>query len=181
MLCHEDWLVIIEKDKILFFSLKDSLCVLKGDLKGNFHGLACSPSGGFFSILETPANTYLVTIRNQEMVGKIVINRNKARRGKDETMHLSYKDDCVFIVDSNNHRLFKVNVLNGHVRQTGYLGSNLGQFNSPTGVMVDEEEAILVADSRNNRLLVFSMDLKIVKVVLSNVRMYHYLLLSQCR
>ena len=167
MLCYEDWLVIVEKDKILFFSLKDSLCVLKGNLKGNFHGLTCSLSGDFFSILETPANTYLVTIRNQEMVGKIVINRNKAKRGKDETMHLGYKDDCVLIVDSTNHRLFKVNVLNGRVQQTGYLGSNLGQFNNPTGVMVDEEEAILVADSRNNRLLVFSKDLKIIKVVLS--------------
>ena len=109
------------------------------------------------------------------MVGKIVINRNKAKRGKDETMHLGYKDDCVLIVDSTNHRLFKVNVLNGHVQQTGYLGSNLGQFNNPTGVMVDEEEAILVADSRNNRLLVFSKDLKIIKVVLSKLQrsMYH--------
>ena len=104
-------------------------------------------------------------------MGKIIINRNKARRGKDEIMNLSFKDHWVFIVDSTNHRLIKVNVLNAQVHQTGYLGSNLGQFNSPSGVMLDEEEAIMVADTRNNRLLVFSKDLKIVKVVLSELRM----------
>lgn len=177
MLCHEDWLIVIEKENIFFFSLKNSLCVLKGGLKGNFHGLAFSPSGDLFSILETPANTYLATIRNQRIVGKIIINRNKARRGKDETMHLGCKDHWVFIVDSTNHRLVKVNVLNCQVHQTGYLGSNLGQFNSPSGIMLDEEEAIIVADSRNNRLLVFSKDLKIVKVVLFELKMKHLLCL----
>ena len=94
------------------------------------------------------------------------MKRNKPRAVQDETMYLGYTDNHVFVVDSNNHRLFKVNLHSGLVSQTGYLGSNLGQFNNPTGVMVDEEEALLVADSRNNRLNVFSKDLKMVKVVL---------------
>lgn len=165
MLCHEDWLFIIEYDRILFYSLKDSLCVQKGNLKGYFHGLACSPSGDLFSIQETPANTLLVTIRNQKIVQDIVMKRNKPRAVQDETMYLGYTDNHVFVVDSNNHRLFKVNLRSGLVSQTGYLGSNLGQFNNPTGVMVDEEEALLVADSRNNRLNVFSKDLKMVKIM----------------
>ena len=165
ILCQEELLVIIEKDQITFFSLKASTCVYKDKLKGNFQGLACSQSGDIFTVQEGVANSYMVTIRNQEIVGKIIINRNKTRSVcKDKASFIDYKDDHVFVVDSNNHRLFKINVHDGSFEQTGYLGNNFGQFNNPTGVMVDEEEAILVADRRNNRLLVFGRDLKIVKV-----------------
>ena len=48
---------------------------------------------------------------------------------------------------------------------SGYLGSKLGQFKHPTGMLADDVGNVLVADSGNNRLLVYTEEGKFLRVM----------------
>ena len=52
----------------------------------------------------------------------------------------------------------------------GKRGDKEGEFRDPTGIVVDDLGTMLVSDSRNNRIQVFSNDLEYVGTATIQVR-----------
>jgi len=81
---------------------------------------------------------------------------------------LSTDETYLFIADSDNQRIVKMNVSTGHIQnvvpagtsaiQRHEKGSDPGQFNKPTAVLVTNAGELYVADSGNSRIQVFGMD-----------------------
>ncbi|OKP89213.1 fibronectin type III domain-containing protein [Paenibacillus sp. P32E] len=65
-------------------------------------------------------------------------------------------DGNVYVADSKNHRIQKLNVASGvwseWKKSGGGTGSGLGEFNEPSGVAVDGDGNVYVADSKNHRI-----------------------------
>ena len=79
---------------------------------------------------------------------------------------ITVSNEHVFITDIGLHALLKFD-RNSYelVIRTGTQGSEDGQFSSPSGLCIDYSGDILVADSGNNRVSVFSNDL----IFISNI------------
>ena len=65
-------------------------------------------------------------------------------------------DDKAVVTDFNNHRLLVVKSDLNTAQFLGKEGSEDGMFMRPNGVAVDEEGNFIVADSRNDRVQIFS-------------------------
>ena len=70
--------------------------------------------------------------------------------------HLAYSQGKVYITDQGLHKILLVDLASQQQDVTGYLGTELGQFKKPTGIITDQVGNLLVIDRGNNRLLVFS-------------------------
>ena len=69
--------------------------------------------------------------------------------------------ECIFVTDTWNHALFQFRKKDfKFINRTGTIGDKEGQLNSPRGICIDTNGDVLVADSDNNRLSVFSKHLK---------------------
>jgi DNA-binding beta-propeller fold protein YncE len=64
-------------------------------------------------------------------------------------------DGNVYVADSGNNRIVKINAAGKWVSSFGTLGTGPGQFNIPADVAVDPSGNIYVADSRNQRVQKF--------------------------
>jgi sugar lactone lactonase YvrE len=64
----------------------------------------------------------------------------------------------VYVVDSSYHRIQKFTADGEFVAGWGGLGSENGEFYSPSGIAVDGDDNIIVADFNNNRVEKFSSD-----------------------
>ena len=63
------------------------------------------------------------------------------------------------MADELNHRIQQFNVQTGNfVKSFGKRGTRDGEFQSPLGVCVDDEGRVIVADYRNYRVQVLSLD-----------------------
>ena len=65
-------------------------------------------------------------------------------------------DDKAVVTDFNNHRLLVVKSDLNTAQFLGKEGTEDGMFMRPNGVAVDEEGNFIVADSRNDRVQIFS-------------------------
>ena len=66
-------------------------------------------------------------------------------------------EDNLFIVDSRNHRIQKVNKETGaFLGKFGSFGTGDGQLNAPWGIALDNEGYVYVADHKNDRVQKFS-------------------------
>lgn len=73
-----------------------------------------------------------------------------------EPMGITVLGDDIIVVDSNNHRLLRIDE-NGEVLQIiGKAGHGHGEFLKPTAVVTDKENQIYVADSGNSRIQKFN-------------------------
>ncbi|GGA04150.1 hypothetical protein GCM10008018_57590 [Paenibacillus marchantiophytorum] len=67
-----------------------------------------------------------------------------------------YKADILYVADSSNHRIQKLDIAAGTwsewKKSDGKPGSGLGEFSDPKGLAVDKWGNLYVADSRNNRI-----------------------------
>ena len=82
---------------------------------------------------------------------------------------LTYSLGTVYITDLGLHKMYMVNIVTREQTATGYMGSKEGQVRRPTGLIGDDLGNILVADSENDRLVVFKKDGHFVKVIGSEV------------
>ena len=75
-------------------------------------------------------------------------------------MGLTVSNEHVFITDIKLHALLQFD-RNSYevVMRTGIKGSENGQFNHPQGLCIDYSGDVLVADSDNSRVYIFSKDL----------------------
>ena len=64
----------------------------------------------------------------------------------------------VYVVDSNQHHVFKFSNAGTLITTWGGLGSGDGQFNLPAGVAVDSDGNIYVTDFYNQRFQKFSSE-----------------------
>lgn len=74
----------------------------------------------------------------------------------------------VYVVDSQNSRVIKFNSNSTEsitvVGGTG-IGSNLSQFNSPSGIEIDPSGNVYVADSGNHRIIQWLVDTKQGRII----------------
>ncbi len=70
----------------------------------------------------------------------------------------------VYIVDANDRILVLNSDLSFHV-SFGENGNGSGQFDRPSGIACDSSGDVYVADSWNNRVQIFTADLKFLKVI----------------
>ena len=69
--------------------------------------------------------------------------------------------ECIFVTDIWNHALFQFRKKDlTFINKTGTKGDKEGQLDSPQGLCIDTNGDVLVADSDNNRISVFSKHLK---------------------
>ena len=73
---------------------------------------------------------------------------------------ITVSNEHLFITDRGQHALLKLDRKRYELFiRTGTKGSEHGQFKSPSGLCIDYNGDVLVADSDNNRVSVFSKDL----------------------
>ena len=64
--------------------------------------------------------------------------------------------DVLYVVDRGNHRVQKFTLTGDYLGQFGSYGSGKGQLYNPSGICSDGKGHVLVADSSNNRVQVFT-------------------------
>lgn len=74
------------------------------------------------------------------------------------------KDDTIIVTDTNNNNVLLFDNKGRLLRSFGIMGSSKGQLFQPFGVATDNEN-ILVADSGNRRIQVFTMDGTFVSMI----------------
>ena len=74
---------------------------------------------------------------------------------------IAVTEDNVFVTDFNLHALFQFSKKDCQLkRRTGTRGGREGQLDYPRGLCIDSNGDVIVADSSNHRVSVFSRDLK---------------------
>ena len=77
---------------------------------------------------------------------------------------IAVTEDNVFVTDWSLHALFQFSKKDYKlVRRAGTKGRGEGQLHSPSGLCIDYNGDVYVADSNNNRVSVFSKDLNFLK------------------
>jgi len=164
------YVVLIERNRLHVFD--SNVCPLQS-IGGVFHGLTEGPYGEVFTLSKnkdghTVMKKLVKTQNYYKWQGQIILNI--VREFKNwETLSkgrfILYSQEKMFITDQGLHKLYIVDLRTGNQTVTGFLGSNPGQFKRPTGLLADDMGNLLVGDSDNNRLLVFTDEGKFVKVV----------------
>ena len=77
---------------------------------------------------------------------------------------IAVTEDNVFVTDSDLHALLQFSKKDYKlVRRTGTEGRGEGQLNYPSGICIDYNGDVFIADTNNNRVSVFSKDLNFLK------------------
>ena len=88
------------------------------------------------------------------------------RFGQDklkEPWGIAITSEHIYVTDRELHALFQFNKNSFQLlNKTGTKGQTDGQFNTPTGLCTDYSGDVFVADSDNNRVCIFSYDLKFI-------------------
>ena len=71
---------------------------------------------------------------------------------------LAIKGDVLYVADCNNHRIQKLSINGEFLHMFGKLGSGQGEFKSPSAVVVDSNDRLIVSDRGNSRILVMDSD-----------------------
>ena len=78
---------------------------------------------------------------------------------------IEYDGNKIFVTDKGLHKIYIIDYKSGNQSASGYLGPNPGQFKCPTGIMCDDAGNILVLDSGNNQLQVYTSSGEFVKTI----------------
>ena len=77
---------------------------------------------------------------------------------------IAVTEDNVFVTDRDLHAFFQFSKKDYKLlRRTGTLGGGVGRLNYPTGLCINYNGDVYVADSNNHRVSVFSKDLNFLK------------------
>ena len=173
LLAMDNTLVIVDRDEIFVFSVEKQICSLVFRKRGSFHGLCLGRSKWeFFSISKDAQKTLLVCFssssegRNWVMTRKIVIAKNEK---STNIKFLTRVNNKVFVTDRGSHHMILIDLENQETREGGYYGHEAGQICQPADLLPDDVGNVLVCDSGNSRLVLFSEKMLYIKV-----RVEHY-------
>ena len=74
-------------------------------------------------------------------------------------------DDSIYVADTSNHRIQKLNAAGEVLEVWGSEGEAPGQFNEPWGIAVDPDGFVYVADTWNHRVQQFDLDGNFVAII----------------
>eukprot|EP00092_Neocalanus_flemingeri_P039108 GFUD01042570.1.p1 GENE.GFUD01042570.1~~GFUD01042570.1.p1 ORF type:complete len:956 (+),score=242.25 GFUD01042570.1:288-2870(+) len=163
------FLVLLDKTRLHIF---DAEIKLVQSIGGVFHGLTEGPDGEIFTIGRNKEGQPVVkklvrTLANYRWGGKILLTVVLGF-GNWQTLsqarYLLYSNEKIFITDEGLHKLYVVDLSTRNQVVSGYMGSKPGQFKCPTGLVADDLGNLLVGDSVNNRLVVYTGEGKFGKV-----------------
>ena len=118
-------------------------------------GLAQDEEGRLVTVVETRASSALLFIDLKK--DDVVLKRDlvKDRVGGSKCRFLSHAKGKLYVTDLGLNKIYVVDVKSGVSGRTIGGTANDG-LNDPAGVGVDEEGGLMVADSRNHRICLFS-------------------------
>lgn len=172
ILYAKDCLFILVKTQLLILGLDSNnhFRPLQPPIKGKFSGLAANEMGDVFTLhQDLSGGTYVKCLRQQlvknqkatfqwhgERILLSVVERFSGWKTRSKCWFLTAKKSKLFITDTGLNKIYTVNMKTGVQDVFGYLGTNDQQLKGPTGVLTDDDGNLLVCDSGNNRLLVFT-------------------------
>ena len=120
-------------------------------------GLAEDQLGRLVTVVESRASSALhfIDIEKDEMVLKTELVRDRSAGSK--CRFLSHAKGYLYVTDLGLNKIYKVDSKSGETRMT-IGGTSEASLNDPAGVGVDENGGLLVADSRNHKIRIFSAD-----------------------
>ena len=120
-------------------------------------GLAEDQLGRLVTVVEKRASSALhfIDIEKDEMVLKTELVRDRSAGSK--CRFLSHAKGYLYVTDLGLNKIYKVDSKSGETRMT-IGGKSEASLNDPAGVGVDENGGLLVADSRNHKIRIFSAD-----------------------
>jgi len=163
-------IALIERNKLHVFDRY--VCPLQA-ISGVFHGLTEGPSRQILTLGrnkdgQTVVKKFVKTRYRYKWAGQIlvkVIQEFDNWKTLSKARFLLYNQGKVFITDEGLHKMIIVDLATGKQVVKGYLGTDPGQFKHPTGILADDVGSLLVGDSGNNRLGVYTSEGKFVRVV----------------
>jgi len=161
------------------FVVRDNTRVQVFSSKGNFmknmwqdkgqdkcYGLAQDKEGRLITIMESrrPRKTDLLffDLSTGELVKKIEMEDIIANKGLSKCRFLTYELGKLYITDLGLDCVYILDPVTINAKVFGSSGSDPGQLCDPAGLVVDTVGNIIVADSKNHRLCVFSAEGKFV-------------------
>ena len=120
-------------------------------------GLAQDELGRLVTVMETRVSSALLFIDLKK--DDVVLKRDlvKDRVGGSKCRFLSHAKSKLYVTDLGLNKIYVVDVKSGvSVKTVGGTASD--GLNDPAGVGVDEEGGLMVADSRNHRICLFSAE-----------------------
>ncbi|ANY68485.1 hypothetical protein BBD42_19905 [Paenibacillus sp. BIHB 4019] len=109
------------------------------------------------SMVVLPVSGVSAQAENWSQYAKLGITMNDKLGSFNLPVSVSvYGSNSVYVADSNNHRIQRLNVSTGEWSEWkkigGGAGSGFGEFNTPSGVAVDGSGNVYVADTNNHRI-----------------------------
>jgi len=134
--------------------------LLEDESKDKYFGLAQDGEGRLITLLESrsPASTYLIFIdvENGEVCKKVELGDPNANKRASKCRFLTYYEGNIYITDLGLNYIYILDPITLRMKSFGSSGSDPGQFSDPAGLVVDLKGNMIIADSRNHRLCLFS-------------------------
>ena len=168
LLAMDDTLVVIDSEEILIFTVYNLTCSLIFRRSGSFHGLSVGRSKReFFAISEEGSRIFLVTFSCSSEAKDWTVS-GKTPLADNETLtrikFLTGVNNKIFFTDQGSHHMFLIDLETKETTEGGYYGHEVGQICQPAGLLSDDVGNILVCDSGNSRLVLFSEKMLYIKV-----------------
>jgi len=181
--------VLTLRDGCMALLEKDRLHIFDGDVRhlqsiqGSFNGLTEGSDGEIFTISKNEKReTFLKRLTKENLNSKFkvagrfhleVIQTFNDWQTLTKTRFLTYCRGNIIITDLGLHKLYTVDLHTGEQTACGYMGSKMGQFQRPTGLVADDVGNLVIGDSDNNRLVVFNKAGQMVRIVPHHKGLYY--------
>jgi len=159
---HSGQFVVRDDNKVIVFNSEGKFLRTLWQDKGQVKcfGLAQDREGRVITIMETrnPKKTDLLffDLSSGELVRKIEMEDIISDKTKSKCRFLTYQLDKLYITDLGLDCVYILDPATISVKVFGVSGSGDGQLSDPAGLVVDRVGNMLVADSRNHRLCLYT-------------------------
>jgi len=165
---HSGEFVVRDNTRVQVFSASGNFMKNMWQDKGHdkCYGLAQDKEGRLVTIMESkrPRKTDLLffNLGTGELVKKIEMDDIIPNKPMSKCRFLTYQLGKLYITDLGLDCVYILDPMTVNTKVFGSSGSGPGELSDPAGLVVDTAGNIIVADSKNHRLCVFSSDGKFV-------------------
>ena len=118
------------------------------------------------NIFITDSGNHRVHVYSAQFEFKYYIGEEEGVGKMSQPWGLCICNNTLYVTQWWSHCVKSYTISNGEVfRKIGHFGSELGEFSFPEGIAMNLQNDIFVCDSKNNRLQVFTSELKFIKVL----------------